>query len=233
MPTTEERHKPPAPEDLETELYLVVPGDHSNTGCARNLMLALETLQISAVLLPARPCRDGIQTENLRALRDLVAVLQSKDIAVMVNEDPKLAREIGADGVHLDWRSSIIADYEAARGLGGGQMMIGAVAGKSRHDAMVLAEAGADYISFGVPGTVKDQQTARKRQLELIAWWAEMFEIPVVAFDITTIEQAATVKAAGADFVAATLPPNSTDQAQFEDWLAGFANLFPRIETKA
>ncbi len=233
MQTKTQKPKSSCPPDIKTELYVVMPDEGTLADQSSRLMTALDRLKTSVVLLPSPSRGDSESDDNTGALKDLVARLQSRDIAVMVKDDPKLARDIGADGVHMDWRTSIVTDYEAARGLGGGQMMIGAVAGKSRHDAMLLAETGADYIAFGVPSTLKDQETARARQLELIVWWAETFEIPVVAFDIATPEQAAAVKQAGADFIAATLPPNSTDQAQFEAWLTAFANLFTASQNNA
>jgi thiamine-phosphate pyrophosphorylase len=67
---------------------------------------------------------------------------------------------------------------------------------------MTLAEDGADYIAFGIPPHVEDRAAAAARQLELVAWWGEIFEIPCVAFDIDTCEEAIALAGAGADFVA-------------------------------
>jgi thiamine-phosphate pyrophosphorylase len=60
---------------------------------------------------------------------------------------------------------------------------------------MSLGEAGADYIAFapdtGAPGT----------QLDLVAWWAEIFEPPCVALGVTKPDEAVALAEAGADFV--------------------------------
>lgn len=205
-------------------VYLVLPPGFETDDQAHRttrLITSLQSLPVSAVLLP--PPRNADANSDGETLRPLVATIQNENVAAIVSDDAKLARTLDADGVHLPWRATITTDYETARGVGGGQMMIGADAGKSRHDAMVLAESGADYIAFGVPPELKDQESARARQAELIAWWAELFEIPVVAFHITTPAQGHSARQAGADFIAATLPPNSTDQSAFEDWLADFA----------
>jgi len=231
MQSTTQKPDPSNQSDVEPALYLVmdVSTEDDLTAHTKRLGKALDRLPISALLVASYDS----EACDKDALKLLVNQIQNHNIAAMVSNDPKLAQEVGADGVHMHWRATIAADYEAARALGGGAMMIGAEAGKSRHDAMVLAETNADYVAFGVPAVLKDQETARTRQIELVAWWAEMFEIPVVAFDITTPEQATAIKAAGADFIAATLPPNSTDEAQFEAWLSAFADLFPATEKTA
>ena len=64
--------------------------------------------------------------------------------------------------------------------------------GASRHDAMELGEAGADYVAFGIPPDVEDRAVAVERRLDLIAWWSEVFELPCVAFDVADAEEART-----------------------------------------
>ena len=56
-----------------------------------------------------------------------------------------------------------------------------------------------------------------------MTWWADIFEIPVVAFDIETAREAGELADAGADFVAATLPldrPGEADAAWAADLIA-------------
>ncbi len=66
---------------------------------------------------------------------------------------------------------------------------------------MTIAEAGADYVAFGIPANVQNRIKARERRLDLIAWWAEIFEVPCVALDVETPELAAALAQAGADFI--------------------------------
>jgi thiamine-phosphate pyrophosphorylase len=94
-----------------------------------------------------------------------------------------------------------LAAYGAAREVLGPRAIVGADAGRSRHDAMSLGEAGADYVGFGIPAHVGDRGTARERQLDLVEWWSELFEVPCVALDADRDDLAA-LAGAGADFVA-------------------------------
>ena len=230
MHATRSRQNPEPTTTSEPALYLVLPGARAIRDLKAQLLLALPRVRVAAVLIAPRSEEPSGSDDSPTAL---VNDIQNMDIAVMISDDADLAKACGTDGLHLCWRAAITADYTLARANLGEDMMIGADAGKSRHDAMVLAETGADYVAFGVPASLKDQDGARARQLELVSWWAALFEIPVVAFDIKTADQADAAIAAGADFIAATLPPNWADQAEREAWLAAFAQRFPPARQNA
>jgi thiamine-phosphate pyrophosphorylase len=68
---------------------------------------------------------------------------------------------------------------------------------------MTAGEMGADYVMFGEPrGGAQTIGFASLVSLtERVAWWAEVFETPCVAF-AQTIEAAGALADAGADFVA-------------------------------
>jgi thiamine-phosphate pyrophosphorylase len=144
---------------------------------------------------------------DARSARPLVELAQAKGVAALIAGDAALSRTLRADGVHLPWDEDIAARFGEAREIIGGRFIVGADAGRSRDDAMTLGENGADYIAFGIPAFVQDRESAGERRLDLIAWWSEIFEVPCVAFDVNTAQEAAALAAAGADFVAAAMPP--------------------------
>jgi thiamine-phosphate pyrophosphorylase len=111
-----------------------------------------------------------------------------------------------ADGIHLPWAQDIVSQFKDTRRVAPPGSVIGADAGRSRHDAMELGEAGADYIAFGIPPDAEDRAVAVERRIELIAWWNEVFELPSVAFDVADTEEARRLAEAGADFVSVTIP---------------------------
>src|SRR5688572_17194969 len=127
--------------------------------------------------------------------RPLVELAQKKDIAALIEGDAQLARILRADGVHLPWSKDVVARYAEAREILGTRYIVGVDVGRSRHDAMSLAEDGADYVGFGIPAHVEDRQTALARRLELIFWWSEIFEVPCVAFDVDNADDAAELAA--------------------------------------
>jgi thiamine-phosphate pyrophosphorylase len=134
--------------------------------------------------------------------RPLVELAQRKDIAALIEGDAQVARALRADGVHLPWSKDVSASYGEAREVLGTRYIVGVDVGRSRHDAMTLAEEGADYIGFGIPSHVEDRAAAAARRLELVTWWSEIFEVPCVAFDVDNAEDAMALAGAGADFVA-------------------------------
>lgn len=104
---------------------------------------------------------------------DLIRFAQVRGVAVLLSGAAELAIKSGCDGVHLDAATD---DVRAARDFLGQDRILGAFAGHSRHLAMEAAEAGADYIAFA-------QNGPSIGGVPLVAWWAEIAEIPCVAFD--------------------------------------------------
>ncbi len=59
------------------------------------------------------------------------------------------------------------------------------------------AKSGADYVMFGGPDAAEDVASL----VERIAWWAEIFTLPCVAY-ADGLADVGPLAAAGADFVA-------------------------------
>jgi len=148
----------------------------------------------------------GVAPFDAPAARALVGVAQAKGVAVLIEGDAQLARAVCADGLHMPWSKEPVAHYGEARQIMGDRFSVGVDAGPSRDDAMALGEAGADYVGFGIPANLEDREMARACRLALIEWWSEIFEVPCVAFDVETSEDAAVLAHAGADFVALAIP---------------------------
>jgi thiamine-phosphate pyrophosphorylase len=144
----------------------------------------------------------------------LIAPAQAAGAAAIIRDDARLARALKADGVHLSAGNA--RAYGEAREIVGSRGIVGVDAGRSRHEAMVAGEGGAEYVAFGIPDHVDDRDKAHRRRCELIAWWSEIFEVPAVAFDVTSPEEAGQLAAAGADFVALTLPAREPPAASGE-----------------
>ena len=106
---------------------------------------------------------------------------------------------VGADGVHVGQED---ASYADARALLGSNRIIGVTCHNSRHLAIEAAEAGADYVAFGAffPTATKEPKT--RAEPDILEWWSDMMVVPCVAIGGITVENAAPLIEAGADFLA-------------------------------
>ena len=177
-------------------LYAVVEADGASH---ERLAAALTVADLASVLIVP-----GGGILDAKGAGPLVELAQRANVAALIAGDAQLARTLRADGVHLDTAESLAA-YQDARSLLGARAIVGADPGISRHDAMAFAEAGADYVAFGAPAHLNDRDKARARRDELVEWWAEIFQIPCVAFDVETPEEASRLARAGVDFIGVRL----------------------------
>lgn len=182
------------------------------------------TAAVTLVLVPAH----GASAIAADDARPLVELAQKRDCAVLLADDAATARSIGADGVHLTSRDDIETAYGIARSELGPRGIVGVEAGASRHDAMSLGEAGADYIAF-TAGT--GDETDLDAQSDLIAWWSEVFVVPAVAFAVGPVEHVTRLAECGADFIALRVPTGQSPAA-IEEW-ARSAVAAVRIEANA
>ncbi len=191
-------------------LCLVMETRDDPTSCARIVKALHATSAVTLVLTPPSDAT-AVAPDRTRAL---VKQVQDLGIAVLFLDDAEKARETEADGVHLTARPDIEVAFGIARGIIGPRAIVGVEAGSSRHDAMTLGEAGADYVAFGPTST---GETADDEQIDFIAWWSDLFVVPCVAFGVETAEQAARASIAGADFIAVRPPAGLADDA-IADW---------------
>ena len=177
-------------------------------GARERLAAALGAAAVAAVVIePA-----GARAE---AVRGLVEVARAAGAATLVDGPVAAVRAAVADGLHA--AADAIADDDdaaalvaAVRGALGRDAVVGVDAAGSRHRGMVAAEAGADYVAFGV-GTAlvqaEGEMAAREARLDLVAWWAEVFEPACVALDVTSADEAAALAEVGADLVDVRIGP--------------------------
>ncbi|MGB2933323.1 MAG: thiamine phosphate synthase [Methyloceanibacter sp.] len=171
--------------------YLMLPA-RSSAKVERSLAEALAVAEIACVLR----CGDGAETDPAWDLH-LRELTLRHDVAFIIEGDVERAESVGADGVQI---AADVSRYQLARAHLGQRAIIGIGCGASRHDAMVLAELGADYVAFG-PALARVERE-REERAELIAWWSEAFEVPCVALNVETLAEAERLAALGADFVA-------------------------------
>jgi thiamine-phosphate pyrophosphorylase len=174
-------------------LYLVTPPAANPAGLSDVLAAALGAGDVAAVLLRLAATDERTMINFVKAL---APVVQDTGAALIIDGHPGIALRTGADGAHL----AGIAAFEEARVQLKPARIAGCGALTTRHDAMLAAEGGADYVMFGEPDEA-GHRPSFEAVLERIEWWAEVFESPCVGF-AATIAEAEVLAAVGADFVA-------------------------------
>jgi thiamine-phosphate pyrophosphorylase len=139
-----------------------------------------------------------------RALRsgqagELAVLCRARGVLFIVNDDVELARECGADGVHLGREDAAIA---AARARLGADVLVGASCYDDLARAQQCVDAGADYLAFGsfYPSVVKPG--AGRANPALLREARRRWSVPLVAIGGITPSNAAPLLAEGADALA-------------------------------
>lgn len=175
-------------------LYLITPDDADT---ARLLARTAPLLAAGATWLQYRnkTAGDALRHEQATALQALCA---DAAVPLIVNDDVRLAKAVGAAGVHLGEDDGDIA---AARALLGAEAIIGS----SCYDQLQLAEAavaaGADYVAFGAFFASRSKTGTRRAGPELLTQAATL-GVPRVAIGGITPDNARGLVEAGADLVA-------------------------------
>jgi thiamine-phosphate pyrophosphorylase len=172
-------------------LYLITPPIPDAAAFAPKLEAALGAGDIACLLLRAAGRDSG---ENKKIVAALAPVAQSRGAAVLVEGDTQLAIRAGADGCHIEGAGEAL---EAAVAALQPDRIVGAGALASRDAAMEAGELGVDYVMFGGPDAAEPHEDV----VERVTWWAEIFNVPCVAYahELTDVRELAE---AGADFIA-------------------------------
>lgn len=139
----------------------------------------------------------GRRKHEAAQLRD---ICRDHDALFIVNDDVRLAQEIGADGVHLgrdDWK------IDTARKLLGDSAIIGASCYNSLGLARRARDDGADYIAFGSFFASPTKGGAARVHVGILGEARAEMDMHVVAIGGIMPENAAKLIQAGADMIAA------------------------------
>ena len=130
---------------------------------------------------------------------ELLRICRAAGALLIVNDNPEIAADIGADGVHVGREDGGAARARAIIGPG-------KIIGVSCYDALSIAERaiaeGADYIAFGAmfPSSVKPGAVAAP--LSLLGEAKARFDVPVCAIGGIKTGNVQSLIDAGADMAA-------------------------------
>jgi thiamine-phosphate pyrophosphorylase len=154
---------------------------------------AMSGADVAAVLLRLP---DADERSLINLVKKVAPAVQDRDAALLLAGRDDIVARSGADGAHLgnvDALRDAVARLKPKNIAGVGGL-------RTRHDAMTAGEAGADYVMFGDPDEAGNRAPF-DAIIDRVGWWAEVFEVPCVAY-AARLEEIDALAAAGADFVA-------------------------------
>ena len=182
---------------VPARLYLIAPPSIGDLHAfSKELEAVIEVGDVACLQLRLKDVSDA---EILAAAQAMFPLAQAMGVACLVNDRPDLARETGADGVHIGQSDGSVTQARQAIGK---DAILGVTCHDSRHLAMEAAEAGADYVAFGAFFDTATKSAPTRANLDILTWWQEIMEIPCVAIGGITPDNGADLVRAGADFLA-------------------------------
>jgi len=174
-------------------LYLLTP-DIADTG---TLLARVMPLLAFTTWLQYRnkAAERDLQRQQLQALRPLC---ERAGVPLLVNDDWRLAAELGLPGAHLGADDGDLAEARAALGPGA---LLGASCYDDPERARAAVRAGAGYIAFGAFFPSPTKPRARRAELSLLGQAADL-GVPRVAIGGITPDNGRAPVAAGADLLA-------------------------------
>ncbi|MBY0423585.1 MAG: thiamine phosphate synthase [Parvularculaceae bacterium] len=184
-------------------LYLITPPRVDDVArFAEDLARALDGGDVACLQIRLKDEAGAAPDDHvLRTTEAALRLARPRDLAVLVNDRPDLARRAGADGVHIGQTD---ASFDEARRILGRDASIGVTCHDSMDLAIAAADAGADYVAFGAffPTATKDAPT--RADFKLLRSWSFATVVPCVAIGGVTPDNCAPLVASGADFIAAS-----------------------------
>ena len=119
-------------------------------------------------------------------------------VKFLVNDNPKLAEELNADGCHLGQKDMNIQEAR--------KILKNKIIGITCHNSVKLAEEaiknGADYLAFGAFYSTKTKVTKYYANTKILSWSKNNVKVPVVAIGGITDKNYSNLIENGADLIA-------------------------------
>lgn len=194
------KNKSDPEEKTAPQIYLIMDLNRTESP-EKDLESVLKITPVASILI-----KNNAPAAKLN--KNLIESIQAHNIAVLIEDDLQLCQNLNADGIHLNETDE--QTFHQILSETTEDFIIGVTADRSRHKAMVLAEAGCSYMAIKTDylENQTSQQTSLNDEIEEFAkqpeidWWVFMFATPCVAWNIDNIETAHLAAEDDADFVA-------------------------------
>jgi len=155
-------------------VYLISPNKIENNNFFTNLNLVLSSQKVNFFQLRLK---EETNKNKLLVGKKIKNICKKHKVKFLINDDPKLAKKLNADGCHLGQKDMNI---HKARKIMGNKVI-----GISCHNSMKLAKSAinskADYLAFGAFYPSKTKLVKYKADLKILKWAKKNTSTPIVA----------------------------------------------------
>ena len=135
----------------------------------------------------------------LKISKKIKKIAKKHNVKFLINDDPIIAKIIGADGCHVGQKDiSLIS----ARNILGKNKIIGVTCHNSKKLALKAKKYGANYIAFGSFFKSSTKKTALKANLKILLWAKKKINMPTVAIGGINNSNYKKVLLNGANYIA-------------------------------
>ena len=126
-----------------------------------------------------------LSAHDKEKIREFKKICHRNDKAVLLEDNYEFALKNEFDGVHFTKRPS---EIQKVLKLKPKDFLVGVDCSYSKHQGLITAELGVDYISFKVDCN-KNNYNSNSYSDNLISWWYETIEIPLVVENVKSINE--------------------------------------------
>jgi thiamine-phosphate pyrophosphorylase len=135
----------------------------------------------------------------IKIAKKIKKILKKYNVKLLINDNPLVAKIIGADGCHIGQKDESLIN---SRKILGKKKIIGVTCHNSKKLAIVAKNDGANYIAFGAFFKSSTKKTVFKANLELLRWAKKKISMPTVAIGGINNSNYKLILSSGANFIA-------------------------------
>ena len=144
--------------------------------------------------------KDTPEDEIIDLGKKLLFITKQYGVPLIINDSPELAKDIGADGVHLGGDDTSIKN---ARELLGTESIIGVSCYNQIERGLKAMQNGADYVAFGTPYYTPTKPDREPTSIETLKEAVKLInDIPIFAIGGITKDNARPILETGVDGIA-------------------------------
>jgi len=142
--------------------------------------------------------KDNPKNLIVKIAKKIKKITKKYKVKLIINDDSKLAKRIGADGCHIGQLDNTVGS--ARKDIK--KKIIGVTCHNSKRLALKATKNKADYLAFGSFFKSKLKPNAKKADLKILFWAKKNIEKPIVVIGGITDKNYKKLIKAGANYIA-------------------------------